>query len=77
MRADISIPNPISEAAEQIARQIGMSLSEFYTAAIASYVATHQNNLTATLDRIYAEEVSSIKPELMNAQIFSLGDEKW
>ena len=77
MRVDISIPNPISEAAEHIARQIGMSLSEFYTAAIASYVAKHQNNLTATLDRIYAEEVSSIKPELMNAQIFSLGDEKW
>lgn len=77
MRADISIPNPISEAAENIARQIGMSLSEFYTAAIASYITKHKNSLTATLDRIYAKESSAISPELMNAQMFSLGDEKW
>lgn len=77
MRADISIPNPISEASEQIARQIGMSLSEFYTAALASYVTKHKNNLTATLDLIYAEEASAISPELMNAQISSLGNEKW
>jgi hypothetical protein len=44
---------------------------------IASYIKKHENNLTATLDRIYTKEVSEISPELMNAQIFSLGDEKW
>lgn len=77
MRADISIPNPISEAAEHIAHQIGMSLSEFYTAALASYVAKHQNKLTETLDLIYEKESSSIEPEVLNAQISSLGDEKW
>ena len=43
----------------------------------ASYIKKHENNLTATLDRIYAKEASEISPELMNAQIFSLGDEKW
>jgi hypothetical protein len=43
MKTEISIPNPIFEAAQQLAQQLNISLSELYTAAIAAYVAEYQD----------------------------------
>ena len=36
MKTDISIPNPIFEAATKLAQKLDMSLSELYTAALAA-----------------------------------------
>jgi hypothetical protein len=78
MKADISIPSPISEAAEQLAQRLGMSLSEFYTAALAAYIATCQrSDVTERLNRVYETESSAIDPVLVNIPLTSLGDETW
>ena len=78
MKSDISIPNPVFRAAENLARKMGVSLSELYTAALNAYVAEHQKeNITETLDRVYADEPSTLEPELVKMQVLSLDSEQW
>ena len=78
MKQDISIPNPIFQAAENLAKKMGVSLSELYTAALNAYVAEHQKeNITETLDQIYADEPSALEPELIKMQVVSLEAEEW
>jgi len=79
MKAEISVPNPIFEAAQRLAQELDMSLSELYTAAIVAYVATHQNeeSITQKLDEIYQVEDSTLEPELVTLQVASIGDESW
>ena len=73
MKFDISIPNPVFLAAENLAQKMGVSLSELYTAALNAYVAEHQKeNITETLDQVYADEPSSLEPELVKMQVVSL-----
>jgi hypothetical protein len=79
MKAEISVPNPIFEAAQQLAQKLDMSLSELYTVAVAAYVATYQDeqDITQKLDEIYQTESSAIEPELVTLQVISIGDEGW
>ena len=78
MKTDISIPSPILEAAEQVARSLGMSLSELYTAALTAYVIAHQRGeVTAALNRVYDTEPSTMEPGLVNIQLASVGGEAW
>lgn len=77
MKADISIPNPIYEAAEQLAQRLGMSLSELYTAALTAYVTAHQEGVTEALNRVYETESSTIEPVLVRIQLASVGGETW
>jgi len=77
MKTEVSVPNPIYEAAERRAEELGMSLSEFYVAALAAYVATYQNgDITKRLDEVYAKEDSKLESELVAIQIASIGEEK-
>jgi hypothetical protein len=76
MMADISIPGPISEAAQQQAQRLGISLSEFYTSALAAYVAACQrNDVTEALNRIYETEPSAIDSLWVKVQVASLAGE--
>jgi hypothetical protein len=78
MKTDISIPNPVFHAAEKLAKKMGVSLSELYTAALNAYVIEHQKeNVTDALDRVYASEKSNLEPELIKMQVVSLEGEKW
>ena len=78
MKLDISIPNPVFHAAEELAHKMGVSLSELYTAALNAYVAEHQKeNITETLNQVYAEEPSNLEPELVQMQVVSLEGEEW
>ena len=43
VKTEISVANPILEAAERLAKELGMSLSEFYVVALTAYMATYQN----------------------------------
>jgi metal-responsive CopG/Arc/MetJ family transcriptional regulator len=73
MKADISIPNPILEAAERLAQRLGMTRSEFYSAALSAYLAIHQSReTTEDLDRVYETEPSSLDPELVQIQVASM-----
>jgi hypothetical protein len=78
MKTDISIPNPIYHAAEKLALELGISLSELYAAALADYVHEHQKkSVMDKLNDVYAAEPSAIEPELVKMQIASMGNEKW
>lgn len=78
MKAEISVPNPIFKAAEQIAATLGMSLSEFYVAALTAYVTTYQNgDVTKKLNEVYAKEQSVMETEMVAIQIDSIGEGKW
>jgi len=78
MRTDISIPRPVSEAAEQMAQRLGISLSELYAEAIAAYVAKRQPaEVTALLDHVYAVEASALEPEIVKLQVASMGGKSW
>ena len=78
MKSDISIPNIVFQAAETLAKRMGVSLSELYTAALNAYVAEHQKeNITETLDQVYADEPSTLEPELVKMQVVSLEGEQW
>ena len=78
MRTEIYIPRPISEAAEKMAQKLGISLSELYTTALATYVMAHQKHeVTKQLDQVYEFEESAIDPLLVGLEVASLGDERW
>lgn len=78
MKTAISIPNPIFEAAEQLAKELGMSRSELYTTAIAAFVEAHQSeDVTEKLNQLYAEEESTLDPVLGKMQATVLDGEDW
>ncbi len=110
----ITVPDPVSRAARSLADQLGISLSELYTAALSAFVgqcsgvaeepaARKERSLaqetarrkerslaqetarreerslavTQALDRVYAEQDSTIDPVLTHAQMVSCGADKW
>jgi hypothetical protein len=78
MKTEISIPNPIFEAAQQLAEQLNMSLSELYTAALMAYVSEYRHEaITEKLNEVYETEPSSLEPDLVTLQLASIGGDKW
>jgi metal-responsive CopG/Arc/MetJ family transcriptional regulator len=78
MKTAISIPDRLFEAAERLARRLGMSRSELYSKAVSSYVdANLSQGVRERLDAIYEAEPSKLDDDLEKMQFESLPDEKW
>lgn len=78
MKTELSLPRPLTEAAEQLAQKLGMPLSELYAAALSAYITAHrQNNVTDLLNQVYDTEGSALEPIFMQLQVASLGNETW
>ena len=78
MKTAISIPDPIFEAADKLARRLGMSRSELYANAVAKFVDSHRyESVVRALDDIYGETESIIDPVLLQMQLNSLSKEDW
>ena len=78
MKTAISIPDPVFNAAEDLARRLGMSRSELYTTAVKRYVdACNDETITQALNKIYPEAASAMDPVLLNMQLHSLPTEEW
>lgn len=78
MQTTITIPNPVYEAAEQLAQKLDLSLSDLYTIALTAYVTAHQGkDVTAALNRVYASESSAMDTGLIHLQLASIGGESW
>lgn len=72
MKTNISIPNRIYQAAEKLAKELGISLSELYTNALTAYVSEHQKKSVAEgIETSYITEPASIEPELVDMQIIA------
>ncbi len=78
MKTAISIPDPVFEAAEELAKKLGVSRSELYTKAVESFVrGLRDEHITEALNRVYATEPSELDPALARAQSAAVGREEW
>jgi metal-responsive CopG/Arc/MetJ family transcriptional regulator len=78
MKTAISLPNPIFEEAESLAKHLGLSRSELYTEALKAYLQKYsrEQRLT-TLNQVYAEKSPKPDPVLTQMQWISLPREDW
>ncbi|MDI6768122.1 MAG: hypothetical protein QMD04_00430 [Anaerolineales bacterium] len=78
MTTEIFIPHPLTRAAERLARRLGISLNELYTAALNAYVTEHQEGeVTEMLNQLYDAETSAMEPAMIQLQVNALGGETW
>ncbi len=80
MKTAVSIPDHVFESAEKLASRLGVSRSELYAKALASFVEKYRQDLiTARLNELYGPggEQSSLEPEVVSLQSRSLGRQRW
>lgn len=69
MKTAISVPNPVFEQAEELARHLRISRSELYTQALRELLTAYRDGeITAKLDEVYAAESSDLDPMLARLQ---------
>jgi antitoxin MazE6 len=57
MKTAVSFPDPLFEAADRLAQELGKSRSQLCAEALREYLERHRNeNITARLNEIYAAE---------------------
>jgi metal-responsive CopG/Arc/MetJ family transcriptional regulator len=78
MKVAISIPDPIFNAAERLAKELKKPRSQLYAEAISEYLGNHDNcMITEKLNAVYAREASSVDEALQRVQLETLSDEAW
>ncbi|MGB5292998.1 MAG: hypothetical protein WBN41_16270 [Lysobacterales bacterium] len=80
MKTAISIPDPIFESAEKLAKRLGISRSQLYSNAVDALVEKHRySGVTEQLDAVYSTDpdVSSLDDGLEQIQSLSLGKDEW
>jgi len=78
MKTAISLPDGLFEAADRLAKRLGLSRSELYARAVRRLVQEHEDDdVTEALDAVYAQEDSSLDAGLARAQSASLGHDEW
>ncbi len=78
MKTAISIPDDVFDAADEMAKRLGMSRSQLYATAVREYLDAHRSRgVTARLDRLYEHQDSRLDLRVAEAQSASLDDESW
>ena len=80
MKTAISIPDPLFEAAERLAKRLGVSRSELFQRALQAFLQEHNDEgVTEALDKIYSPgaEDGSLDPLLEQLQLASLPKDEW
>lgn len=78
MKTAVSIPGPLFQAAERLAKRLGMPRSRLYSLALERYVAEAQeHDLTALLNEVYAHETAELDFALAALQSVSIPRERW
>lgn len=79
MKTAISIPDPVFNAAERLAKRLGLSRSELYVRAISNYLEKHKGQkVTELLNEIYGDaENQGLEKGFKKAQMKSIDKEKW
>lgn len=67
MKTAVSVPNDVFRAAERTAKRLGISRSELYARAIAKFMS-EDAQVTAALDRVYANDAGKLDPTLGELQ---------
>ena len=78
MKTAVSIPDRVVQIADSLAKQQGISRSEFFRRAVESYIASLQyDDVKSALDALYSEESSGLDELLASMQWASLRKEDW
>tara|TARA_R110000782_G_scaffold65058_18_gene132518 strand:+ start:457 stop:696 length:240 start_codon:yes stop_codon:yes gene_type:complete len=79
MKTAISIPDPVFNTAERLAKRLGLSRSELYVRAISRYVEAHKNQkVTDLLNDIYDdEENQGLEQGFKRVQMKSINRDEW
>jgi len=78
MKTAISVPDQVFEAAEHLARDLGISRSELYSTAIARFLQQHDTSrITEKLDRLYSVQPSELDQEVQELQASSVPEGAW
>ena len=79
MKVAISVPDPLFEAADALARQLKKSRSQLYAEAVAAYLgAVGEDAVREQLDAVYATQDSSPDPVLTQMFLETLNpNETW
>jgi metal-responsive CopG/Arc/MetJ family transcriptional regulator len=80
MKTAISIPDPIYEAAEKLAKRLGVSRSQLYSRAINSLIEKHRySGVTERLDAIYKvnPESGHLEQDIEELQSRSIDKDEW
>jgi predicted transcriptional regulator len=72
MVTTIEIPGSVFEAAERLARRLGVSRDELIAQAVAAFVQAHDERITAQLNQVYAVEDSALDEVLSQLQAVSM-----
>lgn len=78
MKTAISLPDPLFEAVEELARGLRMSRSELYARALEAFLRSHQKAaITARLNEVYKDQQSELDPVIAAIQSAAIPREEW
>lgn len=80
MKTAISIPDPLFESAERLARRLGISRSVLFQRAVQAYLEIHKGEgVTEALNEVYGpdDRSSRLDPALAHMQFTSIQEEEW
>jgi metal-responsive CopG/Arc/MetJ family transcriptional regulator len=78
MKVAVSIPDPVFDEADRLARELKVSRSQLYADALAAYMGERgAAAVREKLDAVYAVESAALAPVLVRAQSRSIADEAW
>jgi len=80
MKTAISLPDPLFEAAERLARRMGISRSELFQRAMQAFLQEHRDEgVTETLNHVYGPGSEEARLDLIleQLQLASLPKEEW
>ncbi|TAL96982.1 MAG: ChpI protein [Rhodanobacter sp.] len=78
MKVAISVPDPVFDAAERLAKERRVPRSQVFSEALVEYVAKYDSSaVTAKLNVIYDEAASKVAPAFLSAQYALLSHEAW
>jgi metal-responsive CopG/Arc/MetJ family transcriptional regulator len=78
MKTAISIPDKTFRKADRLARRMGVSRSELYARAVATFVETYDSDaIQKALNDVYDAEPSELDPAIAALQFAALPKESW
>jgi len=78
MKVAVSIPDPIFEAAEQLAKERNIPRSQVFAEALSTYLELRNSeSVTKILNEIYGRESSKVDGSLIKAQFDAINHEAW
>jgi antitoxin MazE6 len=78
MKTAISLPDPLFEEAEAMAKEMGVSRSELYASALEAFLRDRRRaEITERLNEVYKDEPSGLDPVVAAMQAASIQRDDW